>query len=63
MASHFIYGTPGFESFSNPSEAIEREKEIKGWRREKTLRLILASNPDWADLSRMGGRCVLEGYP
>lgn len=27
-----------------------REKEIKGWRREK-LKLILAENPDWADLS------------
>jgi hypothetical protein len=28
-----------------------REKEIKGWRREKKLKLILAENPDWADLS------------
>jgi len=40
-----------FEAFSHPSEAIMREKEIKGWRREKKLRLILAVNPDWADLS------------
>jgi hypothetical protein len=40
-----------FEAFSNPSEAIEREKEIKGWRREKKLRLILAANPDWADMT------------
>jgi len=40
-----------FEAFSHPSEAIEREKEIKRWRREKKLRLILAANPDWADLS------------
>src|SRR5215470_18245208 len=40
-----------FESFSNPSHAIAREKEIKGWRREKKLRLILSVNPDWADLS------------
>ena len=28
-----------------------REVEIKGWRREKKLKLILAENPDWADLS------------
>jgi hypothetical protein len=28
-----------------------REKEIKGWRREKKLKLVLAKNPDWADLS------------
>jgi len=40
-----------FEAFSHPSEALEREKEIKGWRREKKLRLVLKANPDWADLS------------
>lgn len=40
-----------FETFSDPSEAIAREKEIKGWRREKKLRLVLKINPDWADLS------------
>lgn len=40
-----------FETYSSPSDAIAREKEIKGWRREKKLRLILAINPDWADLS------------
>ena len=40
-----------FETFSNPQAAIFREKEIKGWRREKKLKLILAVNPDWADLS------------
>lgn len=28
-----------------------REVEIKGWRREKKLALVLAENPDWADLS------------
>lgn len=31
--------------------ARAREVEIKGWRREKKLALILAENPDWADLS------------
>ena len=40
-----------FERFSNPYEAIDREKEIKGWRREKKLRLIQSMNPHWADLS------------
>jgi putative endonuclease len=40
-----------FETYAHPSEALAREKEIKGWRREKKLRLILAVNPDWADLS------------
>jgi putative endonuclease len=31
--------------------AIAREKEIKGWRREKKLALIAESNPDWLDLA------------
>src|SRR5947209_13908651 len=40
-----------FESHSDPNDGIQREKEIKGWRREKKLKLILSMNPDWADLS------------
>ena len=40
-----------FETYSRPSDALAREKEIKGWRREKKLRLVLKANPDWADLS------------
>ena len=39
------------ERFLDPNNAIAREKEIKGWRREKKLRLIRSVNPDWADLS------------
>src|SRR5260370_31358739 len=41
-----------FEEYSQVISALTREKEIKGWRREKKLKLILAHNPDWADLSR-----------
>src|ERR1700704_355299 len=40
-----------YEEYSQVTTAIAREKEIKGWRREKKLKLILADNPDWADLS------------
>jgi putative endonuclease len=39
------------EEFSSVNSAIEREKELKGWRREKKLALVVAENPDWADLS------------
>jgi putative endonuclease len=35
-----------FEKFTWVQEAIAREKEIKGWRREKKLTLIKAANPD-----------------
>lgn len=40
-----------YEEYSSVISAKMREKEIKGWRREKKLKLILAANPDWADLS------------
>ncbi len=31
--------------------AIKREKEIKGWKREKKIKLIETKNPEWEDLS------------
>ena len=40
-----------YEEFSHVISARMREVEIKGWRREKKLKLILAENPDWMDLS------------
>ncbi|GAB5536093.1 MAG: hypothetical protein Rubg2KO_23420 [Rubricoccaceae bacterium] len=40
-----------FEMFSSPTDAIRREKEIKGWTREKKLRLVEATNAGWIDLA------------
>ncbi len=40
-----------YEEYGRVISAKMREKETKGWRREKKLELILAENPDWADLS------------
>ena len=40
-----------FELFGDIRDAIAREKEIKGWRREKKIRLIQRHNPTWADLA------------
>ena len=42
-----------FESTSDVRVAIEREKEIKKWRREKKIALIEAMNPIWNDLSEV----------
>ena len=39
-----------FEEYSNPNEAIKREKELKGWRREKKNNLVETMNPEWKDL-------------
>jgi putative endonuclease len=38
------------EEFASIQQAIEREKQLKGWRREKKIKLIEADNPTWADL-------------
>ncbi len=40
-----------YEEFNQVNDAISREKEIKGWRREKKNALIAKENPNWEDLS------------
>jgi putative endonuclease len=39
-----------YEMHNNISEAILREKKIKGWRRSWKLKLIETMNPYWHDL-------------
>jgi len=39
-----------FELHDNMTTAIEREKNIKEWKREWKLNLIEKNNPDWQDL-------------
>ncbi len=41
-----------FEVYSNVRNAIRREKQLKGWRREKKTALIRSTNPSWKDLAR-----------
>ncbi|MEM1116292.1 MAG: GIY-YIG nuclease family protein [Bacteroidota bacterium] len=38
------------EAFGEVRDAIRREKQIKGWRREKKRALVDAANPAWRDL-------------
>jgi putative endonuclease len=40
-----------FEIFEDPGQAITREKQIKGWLRQKKIDLIESKSPDWCDLS------------
>ncbi len=40
-----------YEQTPDISEALNREKEIKKWRREKKNRLVISTNPQWRDLS------------
>jgi putative endonuclease len=39
-----------YEISKDVKEAINREKQIKGWKREKKEKLIKGFNPDWKDL-------------
>jgi putative endonuclease len=41
-----------YESFDRPRDTISREKEIKGWRREKKNNLVRTLNPKWEDLGK-----------
>ena len=40
-----------YEVFERITDAIAREKQLKGWRREKKLVLIEKSNAGWIDLT------------
>jgi putative endonuclease len=47
-----------FERFTMIAEAIAREKQLKRWSRVKKLRLIVAQNPTWQDLSADWGKPI-----
>jgi putative endonuclease len=47
-----------YETFRYVNNAIAREKQIKGLRREKKTALIEASNPAWEDLAQGWGTAV-----
>lgn len=41
-----------WETFYDVRNAIDRERQLRGWRREKKIALIKSMNPQWKDLSR-----------
>jgi putative endonuclease len=44
-----------FEGFDDVRKAIDREKQLKGWRRSKKIALIQSQNPRWQDLAEKWG--------
>jgi putative endonuclease len=40
-----------YEVTNDVTSALQREKQIKGWKREKKVALIESTNPDWKDLT------------
>jgi len=45
-----------YETFSDVSKAIAREKQIKNWKRDWKVSLVEKENAKWLDLS-VGWRC------
>jgi putative endonuclease len=48
-----------YEVYPYIRTAIAREKQLKGWVREKKIRLIEAMNPTWQDLSQEWGKPIV----
>jgi putative endonuclease len=48
-----------YEGYDEAAKAIGREKQLKGWRREKKIALIEKMNPRWQDLAEHLGSEVL----
>jgi len=46
-ATRLVY----WESYDDVHKAIGREKQLKGWRREKKMRLVETTNARWQDLA------------
>ena len=44
---YYCFNLVYYEDFYYINNAIEREKEIKGWKRKKKNELIKSMNPDW----------------
>jgi putative endonuclease len=63
LSEHRLKVVPGFTSrygidmlayyevFPDPTSAIRREKQLKGWTRARKVELVQSVNPGWEDLS------------
>ncbi len=49
-----------YEVYSDALQAKRREIQLKGWRREKKIKLIEKMNPRWEDLAEHWGQELLQ---
>ena len=49
-ARYGVHSLVWYEIHDSMAAAIEREKQVKGWRREWKIALIEEANPTWRDL-------------
>lgn len=45
-----------FQEYVNVNSSTARERQLKGWRREKKIALIESKNPRWEDIARTWAR-------
>ena len=45
-----LYKLVYLEEYNNVNDAISREKQLKGWKRERKNKLIESINPNWIEL-------------
>lgn len=48
--THNVKRLVWFETYSSIESAIQREKNLKHWVRQRKIELIEKDNPDWRDL-------------
>jgi len=51
-AKYNVHKLVYFEETNDVNAALAREKQIKGWKRDRKNRTIEEGNPDWRDLSK-----------
>lgn len=49
VARHRLHRLVYAEPYPRALDAIHREKQLKGWTRERKIRLIESANPNWCD--------------
>lgn len=47
---YHVHNLVYFEIANNPISAITREKQMKKWKRNFKIEIIMATNPTWKDL-------------
>jgi putative endonuclease len=47
---HQVHHLVWFDSTDSVEAAIQREKQVKNWKREWKVQMIQKANPDWLDL-------------
>ena len=57
-ARYNVHRLVWYQIFGGIWDAIAREKQLKGWRREKKIHLIESENPTWRDLSEEWGKPI-----